>query len=434
MTSEAINFTKQSLSELPVPPKGKRVYYRDTKQPGLILDIRPSGSKSFYLYKRIKKRPVRLLIGPYPDISIENARRLTRIKIGEIAEGKNPQEEIRRIKSEMTFGEFFEQYMKRYSMLHKKSWMYDQREVTRFLSQWFKRQMSDIPKTDVQQIHEKIFRENGLYQANRILERIRSIYNKAIEWGWRGSNPAMGIKKYKEKSRDRFVQPSEMPWLMHSIEIEENETAKDFFWVLLLTGARKTNTLMMQYEQLNWERCEWRIPDTKNGDPLNIALVPQAIEILRRRRLKTNSRWIFPQEDDNEKHFINPKRAWKRTLARATLMLWEQDEFAHEWVKNFIQKNYYFSEEVLVKKCIQQAEKDHVQLPPSMMDIRIHDIRRTFGSYQALAGASLQVIGKSLGHKSQQSTQVYARLNLDPVRSLIEKAVDVMFAQTVNKN
>jgi integrase len=434
MTSEAINFTKQSLSELPVPPKGKRVYYRDTKQPGLILDIRPSGSKSFYLYKRIKKRPVRLLIGPYPDISIENARRLTRIKIGEIAEGKNPQEEIRRIKSEMTFGEFFEQYMKRYSMLHKKSWMYDQREVTRFLSQWFKRQMSDIPKTDVQQIHEKIFRENGLYQANRILERIRSIYNKAIEWGWRGSNPAMGIKKYKEKSRDRFVQPSEMPWLMHSIEIEENETAKDFFWVLLLTGARKTNTLMMQYEQLNWERCEWRIPDTKNGDPLNIALVPQAIEILRRRRLKTNSRWIFPQEDDNEKHFINPKRAWKRTLARATLMLWEQDEFAHEWVKNFIQKNYYFSEEVLVKKCIQQAEKDHVQLPPSMMDIRIHDIRRTFGSYQALAGASLQVIGKSLGHKSQQSTQVYARLNLDPVRSSIEKAVDVMFAQTVNKN
>lgn len=428
MTSEAINFTKQSLSELPIPPKGKRIYYRDTKQPGLILDIRPSGSKSFYLYKRIKKRPVRLLIGPYPDISIENARRLTRIKIGEIAEGKNPQEEIRRIKSEMTFGEFFDQYMKRYSMLHKKSWLYDQREVTRFLSHWFKRQMSDIPKTDVQQIHEKIFRENGLYQANRILERIRSIYNKAIEWGWVGNNPAIGIKKYKEKSRDRFVQPSEMPWLMHSLETEENETARDFLWVLMFTGARKTNTLMMQYEQVNWERNEWRIPDTKNGEPLSIALITQVMEILRRRKQNSKSRWVFPQDDNNDKHFINPKRVWKRTLAKATILLWENDEFVGSWVRDFTKTNYYFSENVMIKKCIQQAEKEKVHLPATMMDIRIHDIRRTFGSYQALAGASLQVIGKSLGHKSQVSTQVYARLNLDPVRSSIEAAVERMYS------
>ena len=59
--------------------------------------------------------------------------------------------------------------------------------------------------------------------------------------------------------------------------------------------------------------------------------------------------------------------------------------------------------------------------------VRIHDIRRTFGSYQALTGASLPVIGKSLGHKSMKSTQIYARLNLDPVRTSIEKATEAMF-------
>jgi len=62
-----------------------------------------------------------------------------------------------------------------------------------------------------------------------------------------------------------------------------------------------------------------------------------------------------------------------------------------------------------------------------MIDIRIHDIRRTFGSSQALTGASLPVIGKSLGHKSMKSTQIYARLNLDPVRASIEKATEAMF-------
>lgn len=48
------------------------------------------------------------------------------------------------------------------------------------------------------------------------------------------------------------------------------------------------------------------------------------------------------------------------------------------------------------------------------------------GSYQAIAGASLAVIGKSLGHKSQQATQIYARLHNDPVRESMEKANKIM--------
>jgi integrase len=58
--------------------------------------------------------------------------------------------------------------------------------------------------------------------------------------------------------------------------------------------------------------------------------------------------------------------------------------------------------------------------------LRIHDLRRTFGAYQACAGTSLPIIGESLGHKSLAATQVYARLNLDPVRASVTKAVDAM--------
>ena len=38
------------------------------------------------------------------------------------------------------------------------------------------------------------------------------------------------------------------------------------------------------------------------------------------------------------------------------------------------------------------------------------------------------MIGKSLGHKSQQATQIYARLNLDPVRESVERATQAMMA------
>jgi integrase len=63
-----------------------------------------------------------------------------------------------------------------------------------------------------------------------------------------------------------------------------------------------------------------------------------------------------------------------------------------------------------------------------LKDVRIHDLRRTMGSWQSLLGASMQVIGASLGHKSLQSTAVYARLNDDPVRASMGKAIAAMTA------
>ena len=59
--------------------------------------------------------------------------------------------------------------------------------------------------------------------------------------------------------------------------------------------------------------------------------------------------------------------------------------------------------------------------------MRIHDLRRTLGSWQTALGASGFVVGKSLGHKSIQSTAVYARLNLDPVRESVNAATEAMF-------
>jgi site-specific recombinase XerD len=129
---------------------------------------------------------------------------------GRIAAGKNPQKERRAVRAEMTFGALFEDYMTKYSTVHKRSWEYDEREVNKFLPYWFKRKISSIDRAEVERLHAKIGKENGTTQANRLLERIRSIFNMAIDWGWDGANPAAGIKKFKEKSRDRFLQPDEL--------------------------------------------------------------------------------------------------------------------------------------------------------------------------------------------------------------------------------
>jgi len=383
---KAINFTKVQINKLPTTQKGLS-YYKDTKEKGLSLYITSNKIITFFIRKRINGKDERLLIGNFPEISIENARKQARIIKGKIAQGINPNEEKGELKQEITFGKLFNEFIERYSKKQKITWKYDEREVNRFLKSWFKRKISTISNQEIRLLHEKIGDENGLYQANRILERIRAIYNKAIEWGYKGNNPTHSIKKFKEQARDRFIQPDELPRFFKALEIEENYTARDYIYLSLYTGARKGNVLAMKWEEINFTSLEWRIPKTKNGDSLTIPLSDFATEVLEKRKLENEKldlqdfqkQWVFPSLTSKSGHLEEPKKAWKRVLERAKIK-----------------------------------------------DLRLHDIRRTLGSYQAISGASLQIIGKSLGHKSGQATQIYARMNLDPVRQSVDKALNLI--------
>lgn len=312
-------------------------------------------------------------------MTIDQARRAAVDNRSVINSGINPNEEKNKVREEATFKDFFDHFMERYSKKHKKSWQYDEREVNKFLSHWFKRKAFSISRQEIQLLHENIREENGLYQANRLLERIRAIYNKNIEWGWSGINPSLGIKKFKEQSRDRFIQPDELPRFFEALNEELNYTIRDYIWISLLTGARKSNVLAMRWQDVNFARKEWRIPDTKNGEALTVHLSDQAIEILESR--EKLGEFVFSSELSSKGYLQDPKKAWARILKKA-----------------------------------------------GIENLRIHDLRRTLGSWQVATGASLPVIGKSLGHKSSKATEVYARLNLDPVRESVNKATEAMFA------
>lgn len=368
------NFTKSDIEKLTPPEKGVITYF-DTGFRGLKLYVTANGVKTFFVRKMVNGRDERFILGQYPDLSIQNARDKALLTLSDLANGRNPNEEKKANRAEQKLGDLFIEFMERYSKKEKKSWVYDQREIPKFYSDWFKRRLPDIKKTEIQRRHEKIRDENGLYQANRCLERIRAMYNKAIEWGWKGDNPTSGIKKFKEIKRDRFLQPNEAKDFFESLKLEENIIIRNYFYMALFTGARKTNVLEMRWEQIDMKSALWRIPDTKNGEPVVVPLISYAMELLR--SMPRISEWVFPNSKSKSGHIEDPKKAWNRILRRANIE-----------------------------------------------NLRIHDIRRTMGSWEALTGASMLVIGKSLGHKSTSATQVYARLTNDPVRNSMEKAIN----------
>lgn len=331
--------------------------------------------------KRIQGQDKRIILGHFPDMTIEQARKAAQKIKGEIAVGKNPLEEKQKLSKELTFGEAYQMYMERHVQVENKP--RSQKDIISHLKKvlilWSNRKLSSITRYDVQELHNKIGKDNGKTEANRVINYLCALYNKIISWGlWEGTNPAKSIKKFKEQKRDRFVLIDELPKLMNSLEQEPNRDARDFFLMCLYTGARKSNILSMRWEDIDFNLKEWRIPDTKNGDPVRVPLIGKALEILNNRKgLKEITPWVFPSPQSKTGHYVEPKSAWKRILERAGLS-----------------------------------------------NLRIHDLRRTNGSYQAIAGSSLTVIGKSLGHKSPQSTAIYARLSNDPVRISMEKAFD----------
>jgi len=152
-----------------------------------------------------------------------------------------------------------------------------------------------------------------------------------------------------------------------------------------LTGARKSNVLAMKWADLELKRGLWKISEaeSKNKEPLVCILHPTAVEILQRRHIAAKdkpSEYVFPSWG-SAGHITETKTAWKRIIDRVK-------------IKN----------------------------------LRLHDLRRTLESWQAATGASLSIIGRSLGHKNIATTAVYARLDLDPVRASVNMAGDKMLA------
>ena len=99
------------------------------------------------------------------------------------------------------------------------------------------------------------------------------------------------------------------------------EVITDFFYMLIYTGQRRSNVLSMSWDDISLKNKIWHIPDTKNGEPLNVPLVNKAVDILTDRYAKkdNNISWVFPSNTSISGHLEEPKKAWKNILEEANI-------------------------------------------------------------------------------------------------------------------
>ena len=372
--AEIQHFTQKSIETL--LPKEKPYLVRDDEVKGLVVKVYSTGSKTFFLDVLTDGKHDMFKIGAWPDMNVAVVReRATKMR-SDLAQGKNPKAEK---KEGITVGEFFLEYMKRHGDTKKSAKEY--RSIyLKHLDQWKSQPLSGVTRNKIEALHKAAGKVTPI-RANRLLQMLSSMFSLAILWGYyKPENPCKGIRKFKEVSRDRFLSGEELGRFFEGLDLTESPAFKDYILLSLFTGARKSNVLGMRWKDIDFERNVWKIPGemSKNGDPMQIPLGPDVLEILRRRRTEASSIFVLPGTGKTG-HYAEPKKAWVTLLKRAKLE-----------------------------------------------DLRIHDLRRSMGSWMTIGGASLPIVGKALGHKTSQATSIYARLNLDPVRAAMDQAVEAM--------
>ena len=433
--SNRFRFTKTSLEKLPMPASGVRSTYYDQDISKLALRVTSAGTRTFYIVKRVGADMVWFKLGVFPEMTVEQARKAGEVALGNFAGQENPAE-IRRVAKGMpTLAEFFLEYGKRHGQ-KKLAWRDDQQRFRDYLKAPLgSRKLSGISREMIGRILS-CMDSDGKSGAtvNNVRALASALFGKAIEWGYVSDNPVRGVKTRKAVKRDRFISASELPRFFAALADEPNNVMRDYFLMSLLTGARRANVLAMRWSEVDLQGAIWRIPRTKNDDPQNVTLSPEAIALLSQiQEMKSNKKvvspFVFPGTGVSG-HLEEPKKGWKR--------IFDRDELSQ--LKLLIAKS-----DTKLTKPQATGKPDHESLDNALAsartvavdlgidvngvripDLRIHDLRRTLGSWQAKTGASMVIIGKSLNHKDQATTAIYARLDLDPVRASVNTATLAM--------
>ncbi len=222
--------------------------------------------------------------------------------------------------------------------------------------------MNSIISADIEAIHSEVGAQHP-YAANDILEIVRKMFNWGKVAGYVSKDldsPVRGIVRFRERKRKRFITAVEIRRFVSCLEQEDNEYARHGPWMLLLTGLRSTELLKAKWIDVDLDVGILFIGLTKNGEPLLAPLSDAAIG-----RLK-----LIPRMDGNPHVICGLKPGAHLTGLGEAL-----------------------------RRVCKRAELENV---------RVHDLRRTVGSWLAQDGRSLHLIGDVLNHRDPKTTAGYA--------------------------
>jgi integrase len=309
--------TRQVTSAKP-DPKGKRRELPDGDR-GLYLVVGKSGAKSWVCRYRFDGKPTKFMLGKFPAMTLARARDRARAAMEKIDRGEDPAAEKRQARakgkpqvSDGTFSAAVQSFMTREGDKLKTAY-----EVERCFSKyvvpvWGKRPVDAITRKDVVALLDYIEDNHGPVQADRVLGWVRRLFNWCALRGEIDHVPVIrGMARAGVRKRSRFLTDPELALVWDAMTAQPSPYSV-LFKVLLLTGQRRGEVGAMRWAEVDLERKEWLLPDTKSGRAHMVPLVDAACDLITTLPRYDESPWAFASYRDPTKHvngWHNAKRA-----------------------------------------------------------------------------------------------------------------------------
>ena len=288
-------FNTYILDNLPSPEVGFDVV-QDLSEPRLRMYITQRGVKSFFVRKRINGRDKRIIIGKYPETDIEYAR----ARVSEVLDEVSKKIPVRRKK--LSFKSFIDLYLEHKVRRGEDSLNKLKRAIERHFKNLFEKNIQDVNTDDLKKVLDGIA---GRAMALRMQELLQSIFNYAIDMGYRKDNPMDDVARINVVRRERKLNKTGLKKILSAIKKEKNISLRSAFLMLIYGFTPKTKIFKMRWDDLDFNHDLW-------GD---MPLSDMAILLLQ--DLPQDGEWVFMGR--GRFHLTDPRIAWKRVVKNAGL-------------------------------------------------------------------------------------------------------------------
>lgn len=340
--------TKTTLDAAEIKDKAYFVWCSDL--PGFGVRVFPTGKKTFYVdYYNQDGQRKRMSIGPFGKLTVEEARKMARITLGDTLRGDDPLLERKTRRGSLTMSDLCDDYLKaaqqgliigRSGRAKKSSTLEtDAGRIERHIKPLLgKKLVIDLKRSDVskfirdvtagktayqgksERLRGKIMVAGGAGTAARTTGLLGGILSYAVSEGIIEHNPAHGVKRPADQKRDRRLMADEFKALGMALSGADHLPWQAIAGIklLALTGCRLSEIVNLSWGEVDIEGQCIRLGDSKTGASVR-PLGKAAADLLDGIMPEKARGFVFPGVREPEKPYGSLDGAIDRVMKLAGL-------------------------------------------------------------------------------------------------------------------